>query len=116
LKPSPIAPKWIEDFKVLLSDARVKTLLQKKAVVLELVGTHHYWFTVVNIFYQRYSVKISRFGSKTVCDSRCEAWSKYASDCYHVRACQAFILAHKLRSSGVDVDTLIYPRKEEGGA
>jgi len=103
---SPLSPRWLSTLRGLLRDERVKRLLQQHAIVLELNGARHYWFSVVNIFYQRHSVKIEKTGYKASCD--CEGFSKWDAQCFHIDAARAYLLVNKLRGAGINTDELIY--------
>jgi len=101
---------YLKSFYSLLCDERVRTLLEKKSIILESIGSHNYYFIVVNIYYGRFRVKIARVGLKASCDSRCEAFTLYGLECYHIKACRAFLLLQRLLKLGFTTEELLYNR------
>lgn len=90
-----------ESLKLLLKNKKVRGLLESKAVILEVVGHRHFHFLVVNRYYERFKVKISKEGYKHTCagltkQSPCVGFNQYLS-CYHITACKAWIIEQQIK-------------------
>ena len=108
--PSPLLPKWKKEFAELLRDRRVKLLLEKNSVIAEVIGKYKIHFIVVDIFYGKYAVIIDHNGYNELCDVRCEGFSRYGR-CYHINACRAYLLKHKLLKEGCDIEKVLYEER-----